>query len=211
MARVLIFVLSVFPFAAQAGANILVMGDSLSAAYGIPKAQGWVSLLQQRLDDLAYPYAVVNASISGETTEGGLRRLPAALDRVKPQLVLIELGANDGLRAQSLQHMRENLTRMVELSRAAGAEVVLFEMRIPPNYGARYSNAFRDSFHQVAQATDAVLVPFFLSAIATDGAHFQDDGIHPTAAAQPQLLDAVWGDIEALLKPAAQSAAAASR
>ncbi len=211
MARVLIFVLSVLPFAAQAGANILVMGDSLSAAYGIPKSQGWVSLLQQRLDDLAYPLTVVNASISGETTEGGLRRLPSALDRVKPQLVLIELGANDGLRAQNLQHMRENLEQMIDLSRAAGADVVLFEMRIPPNYGARYSNAFRDSFHQIAQAADVVLVPFFLSAIAMDAAHFQDDGIHPTAAAQPQLLDAVWNEIETLLGPEPEQAAAASR
>ncbi len=200
MARVLIFLLCVVPFAAQAAPSILVLGDSLSAAYGIPKQQGWVNLLQQRLTAQAFPHQVVNASISGETTDGGLRRLPEALDRSKPQLVLIELGANDGLRVQSLDSMRENLHQMIQLSHQAGAQAVLFEMRIPPNYGARYSKAFRASFQQVAQQAEVPLVPFFLTPIAMDAAMFQDDGIHPTAEAQPLMLEVVWPVIEPLLR-----------
>lgn len=204
MARVLIFFICLVSFAAQASPNILVMGDSLSAAYGVPKAQGWVSLLQQRLSAQSFPHQVINASISGETTEGGLRRLPQALDRAKPAVVLIELGANDGLRVQSLEQMRENLTSMIALSSQAGARVVLFEMRIPPNYGARYSEAFQASFSQVADHTDVPLVPFFLAPIATDPSLFQDDGIHPTAAAQPRMLDVVWPVLEPLLGSASR-------
>lgn len=200
MARVLIFLLCVVPFAAQAAPSILVLGDSLSAAYGIPKQQGWVNLLQQRLTAQAFPHQVVNASISGETTDGGLRRLPEALDRTKPQLVLIELGANDGLRVQSLDSMRENLYQMIQLAHQVGAQAVLFEMRIPPNYGARYSKAFRASFQQVAQQAEVPLVPFFLTPIAMDAAMFQDDGIHPTAEAQPLMLEVVWPVIEPLLR-----------
>ncbi len=179
--------------------TILVLGDSLSAAYGVPKSQGWVALLQQRLEDRGYPQRVVNASISGETTVGGLNRLPALLDRHQPQLVLIELGANDGLRGLALEQLTHNLTRMAVLSRKAGAVPVLFEMRIPSNYGPQYANGFTASFGAVAAAEQAPLVPFFLAAIALDPEAFQDDGIHPRAAVQPQLLDAVWPTLERVL------------
>jgi len=179
--------------------TILVLGDSLSAAYGVPKAQGWVALLQQRLSDRGYPQRVVNASISGETTVGGLNRLPALLDRHTPQLVLIELGANDGLRGLALEQLTANLRRMAALSRKAGAVPVLFEMRIPSNYGPQYANGFTASFHAAAKAEKAAVVPFFLAAIALDPEAFQDDGIHPRAAVQSQLLDAVWPTLERAL------------
>ncbi|MFP5358171.1 MAG: arylesterase [Gammaproteobacteria bacterium] len=178
---------------------ILVVGDSLSAAYGIPRQSGWVSLLATRLDDRGYPHRVVNASVSGETTAGGLSRLPALLDRHAPRLVLLELGGNDGLRAQPPQKMRDNLSRMVQMSRAAGAEPVLFEMRIPANYGPAYAQDFQQSFARVAREQEVTLVPFFLAAIATDERWFQPDGIHPTAEAQPRMLEAVWPVLEPLL------------
>lgn len=179
---------------------LLVVGDSLSAAYGIPVSQGWVALLQQRLQSAGYPQRVVNASVSGETTSGGLNRLPALLDRHQPQVVLIELGANDGLRGLPLKQLNENLTRMATLSRAAGAQSVLFEMHIPINYGPAYSKGFNATFHTVATAQKAPLVPFWLAAIALNPDAFQEDGIHPTVAVQPQMLDAVWPTLEAALK-----------
>ncbi len=188
------------PASAAGSPRVLVFGDSLSAAYGIDKSAGWVALLQDRLKEQAFPHEVVNLSISGETTSGGLRRLPQALDRHRPELVLIELGANDGLRAQSLSAMRDNLRKMIELSQAAGSRVLLFEMRIPPNYGPRYTEAFQRSFGQLSEDTGATLVPFFLMPIAEDPGAFQDDGIHPTAQAQPRLLDTVWPLLEPLLR-----------
>lgn len=175
------------------------MGDSLSAGYGIAIETGWVNLLQQRLRAQGYPHTVVNASISGETTAGGLARLPAALDTHQPEIVLIELGANDGLRGLSLKTLRANLTRLLELSQKAGAQTVLFEMRIPPNYGPAYTAEFQTAFAHVARARRNVLVPFFLAPIALDPTSFQDDGIHPTAAVQPLLLDAVWPHLKPLL------------
>ncbi len=188
------------PASAAGSPRVLVFGDSLSAAYGIDKSAGWVALLQDRLKEQAFPHEVVNLSISGETTSGGLRRLPQALDRHRPELVLIELGANDGLRAQSLSAMRDNLRKMIELSQAAGSRVLLFEMRIPPNYGPRYTEGFQRSFGQLSEDTGATLVPFFLMPIAEDPGAFQDDGIHPTAQAQPRLLDTVWPLLEPLLR-----------
>jgi len=187
------------PNAAWAAPTVLVFGDSLSAGYGVPIEKAWVALLQQRLRAQGYPQTVVNASVSGDTTAGGLARLPAALSRHKPELVLVELGANDGLRGLSLKKMRGNLTRMAQLSRTAGARVLLFEMRIPPNYGAAYAEEFRKSFAQVAKEQKTGLVPFFLAPIALDPDSFQDDGLHPTAEAQPQLLDAVWPHLKPLL------------
>ena len=182
-----------------ASPQIVVLGDSLSAAYGIDQKQAWVALLQQRLQQQGYAHKVRNVSVSGETTAGGLRRLTAILQGSQPEIVLIELGANDGLRAQSLDEMQNNLQRMVELSQAQGAQVLLFEMRIPPNYGPRYTESFRSRFHQVSQKTGAELLPFFLSAIAANPKMFLDDGIHPTQAAQPLLLDTVWERLEPLL------------
>lgn len=181
--------------------TILVLGDSLSAAYGIAPQDGWVALLQAQLSAQDYPHRVVNKSISGETTAGGLARLPEALAQTRPVLTLIELGANDGLRAQPLAAMRERLGQMISLARQAGSTVALFEMRIPANYGARYAQAFHASFAAVAQEHNAVLVPFFLQQIALDPNAFQDDGIHPTAAVQTTLLNAVWPSIKPLLAP----------
>lgn len=179
---------------------ILVMGDSLSAAYGINVNRGWVALLRERLQHSGYLQQVVNASVSGETTAGGLQRLPAALKEHQPQIVLIELGANDGLRGQSLKVMRGNLEKMVQLSRKAKARPVLFEMRIPANYGETYTSGFQNSFISVAQKAKLPMVPFWLGGIAGDPKNFQDDGIHPTEAVQSQLLDAVWPTLKPLLK-----------
>lgn len=179
--------------------TVLVLGDSLSAGYGLDAGEGWVSLLEQKLKSEGLPHRLINASVSGETTAGGLARLPALLDRHKPAIVLIELGANDGLRALPLKQLRSNLERLVDTTRNAGAEPVLFEMRIPENYGASYTEAFTRSFHEVAQAREAALVPFLLAAIATDPDAFQDDGIHPSAASQPRILELIWPSLAPLL------------
>ena len=179
--------------------TVLVLGDSLSAGYGLDAGDGWVSLLEQKLKTEGLPHQLVNASVSGETTAGGLARLPALLDRHKPAIVLIELGANDGLRALPLKQLRSNLERLVDTTRKAGAEPVLFEMRIPENYGVSYTEAFTRSFHEVAQAREAALVPFLLAAIATDPDAFQDDGIHPSAASQPRILELIWPSLAPLL------------
>lgn len=193
--------------ASAASPVILVLGDSLSAAYGIPQSAGWVALLQQRLADEGLPHRVVNASVSGETSTGGLTRLPALLDRHRPDLVLIELGGNDGLRGQPIARLKENLHSMIRLSREAGARPVLFEMRIPSNYGPAYTEAFFRSFSEVGEQAQVPVVPFFLAAIAEDEAWFQPDGIHPTEAAQVKMLDAVWPHLQPLLDPVRASAA----
>jgi acyl-CoA thioesterase I len=202
MRRLLFILVLCFAGSASGAAPpaILVMGDSLSAAYGIPLERGWVQLLQQRLEQQGYPHRVVNGSVSGETTAGGLARLPAALDRHRPAVVLIELGANDGLRGLPLAELRKNLRELARLSRAAGARPVLFEMRIPPNYGPAYAEGFFRAFGEVATASGAALVPFFLEPIAFNPEAFQDDGIHPTVDVQPLLLDRVWPVLEPLLK-----------
>jgi acyl-CoA thioesterase-1 len=178
---------------------ILVWGDSLSSAYGLPIESGWVRLLQERLRTQGYPHQVVNGSVTGETTAGGLSRLAAALDRHHPQLVLIELGGNDGLRGLKLSQLRANLRAMVRRCRFAGARVLLFEMRMPPNYGADYTDGFQKAFADVARAEGATLVPFFLAAIVDDPAGFQEDGIHPSIHSQPVMLDAVWPVLHPLL------------
>lgn len=186
---------------------ILVLGDSLGASYGVTTGQGWVALLQERIRSAGYPHRVVNASISGETTGGGLARLPAALDRERPQIVLIELGGNDGLRGLPVKVLRDNLDAMATLAKQAGARPVIFEMRVPSNYGEAYSDAFGKAFGEVARRHDAPLVPFFLLPIAFDRDAFQDDGIHPTAAAQPRLLDAAWPTLKPLLDGVGRAAA----
>ena len=175
------------------------MGDSLSAAYGINVDRGWVALLRQHLQKAGYPQQVVNASVSGETTTGGLSRLPAALKEHHPKIVLIELGANDGLRGQPLTTMRANLEKMASLSRASKAQPVLFEMRIPSNYGETYATGFQTSFATLAKKMKLPMVPFWLGTLVSGTQWFQDDGIHPTEAAQPQLLDAVWPTLQPLL------------
>lgn len=175
----------------QPGITVLVFGDSLSAAYGLAESDGWVQLLQAELDKLESNVTVFNASISGETTAGGLLRLPAAIERFQPDIVVLELGGNDGLRGQSLKAMRENLSAMTTIAQQASAEVLILGMRIPPNYGPVYTERFYDTFSDVAQEHNAYLVPFFLEPIATSRDFFQRDGIHPTAQAQPLLMQVV--------------------
>lgn len=185
----------------QAGSPaILVLGDSLSAAYGIPADQGWVSLLQRRLAERGFPHRVVNSSISGDTTSGGLSRLPAALRRDQPTIVIVELGANDGLRGQPLMEMTANLARIIELSQQAGAQVLLAEMRIPPNYGPLYTQKFQATFSELAKRYNALLIPFLLDGVAGNPALIQEDGLHPRASAQPRILDQVWSVLESALK-----------
>lgn len=190
------------PATADAGPApvILVLGDSLSAGYGLDAGTGWVALLEQKLKTQGFAHRVVNASISGETTAGGLARLPRLLDRHRPRLVLVELGGNDGLRALPLTALRANLERIVDLSTQSGATAVLFEMRIPENYGATYTEAFARTFGQVAGHKTVPLVPFLLASFASDPNAFQPDGIHPSAAVQPKILDTVWPAIAPLLK-----------
>lgn len=178
--------------------TLLVFGDSLSAAYGLSVDQGWVHLLGQRAAGLGW--RVVNASVSGETTAGGLSRLPEDLKRHKPDMVLIELGANDALRGLSLPAMRVHLENMVRLVREAKAQPVLIGMMIPPNYGIDYAVEFRQSFAKVAENNRIALVPFLLKGLETRRDYFQPDQVHPVAAAQPVILDNVWPVVEPLLK-----------
>jgi len=179
--------------------TILVVGDSLSAAYGIREDAGWVALLQERLLDSGHPHRVVNASITGDTTAGARARLPAALDLHRPSLVVLELGGNDGLRGLSLRAMRENLIELVRLSRAAGARVLLLGMRLPPNYGLAYTAAFERVYRRVADGEGVALVPFFLEGVAETLELMQADGIHPGEQAQPLMLEQVWPALEELL------------
>lgn len=187
-AAVLLFLLAL-PVHAQ---NILLVGDSISAAFGLEIREGWVALLEQRLTEEGYPHQVVNASVSGDTTAGGLARLPALLAEVDPALVIIELGGNDGLRALPLSNMKQNLSAMISLSQESGADVLLLGMMIPPNYGPRYADGFARVFQDVAEEHDVALVPFLLEGVGGVEGMMQEDGVHPTAAAQPLLLDNAW-------------------
>lgn len=179
--------------------TILVLGDSLSAAYGISDQQGWVSLLDDKLNDNGYTHKVVNASISGDTTQDALSRLDSTLERHEPDIVIVELGGNDGLRAFTVDAIEHNLTRILETIRENGAKIVLAGIRIPSNYGPAYTESFEGLYPKLAEAFDAALVPFFMKGVATDPGLMQDDGIHPNAAAQPRLLDNVWPVLEPLL------------
>lgn len=172
--------------------TLLVLGDSLSASYGIAQQSGWVTLLQKRLNQSGYKVSVVNASISGDTTAGGRARLPRALETHKPDLVLLELGGNDGLQGLPVAHMRRNLEEMIDLAHGSGAQVLLLGIRVPPNYGHRYSDMFEQAFLKIAEAKNVPLVPFILQDVAENKSLMQRDGIHPTAAAQPTILDNIW-------------------
>jgi len=183
---------------------ILVMGDSLSAAYGIDVEDGWVNLLQARLDAQNCSVRVINASVSGETSSGGLARLPALLDRYTPSLVVLELGGNDGLRGQPLSALHSNLTEMIKLSRNAGAQTVLAGMQIPPSYGRRYADQFAQIYPTLAEQHALALIPFLLENVATDLNLMQRDGIHPAAEAQPRILDNVWRSLQPLLEQGGQ-------
>lgn len=179
--------------------NILVLGDSISAAYGMSLDQGWVALLAGRIAQEHSQYQVVNASISGETSAGAAARLPRLLEFHQPVVVIVELGGNDGLRGYPVKRLRDNLRSIVDQASASGAGVLMLAMEIPPNYGARYSQAFRASFVKIANETGVALSPFMLDGVATDASLMQADGIHPTAAAQPLLLANVWPHLEPLL------------
>lgn len=178
---------------------ILVIGDSLSAEYGLRRDSGWVALLQKRLDDEGLAYQIQNASISGDTSSGGLSRLPNALAQHQPALVIIELGSNDALRGLSLDMTEQNLDSMVQMSLDADAQALLLGMQIPPNYGPKYAEQFRMSFVNVAQKYDIGLVPFLLEGVAMDRDLFQADGIHPNEQAQPRLAENVWTELRPLL------------
>ena len=183
---------------AQQG-TLLVIGDSLSAAYGIDVNEGWVALLSDRLAAEGYPLRVINSSVSGDTSANGLSRLPTLLADYQPAIVIIELGGNDGLRGLSLKELKSNLTQMVEQSQAAGAQVLVLGVQIPSNYGAGYTRLFSDTFVQVADEGSTALVPSFMSGMETSIELFQDDGIHPSAKAQPLLLDNTWTELKPLL------------
>ncbi|MDF3936095.1 arylesterase [Pseudomonas citronellolis] len=186
--------------AQQAAAQtLLVVGDSISAGLGVDTGQGWVALLDNRLKQEGLDYRVVNASISGDTSAGGLARLPALLSTDKPSVVVIELGGNDGLRGQPPQQLQQNLASMVAASRQAGAKVLLLGMQLPPNYGERYTRAFAQVYRQVAEQGGVPLVPFFLEGVGGVPQMMQADGIHPAAVAQPRLLDNVWPQLKPLL------------
>lgn len=179
--------------------TLLILGDSISAGYGLQPGQGWVDLLRKRLEAQDYAYQVINASISGETTQGGLTRLPELLRQHQPDLVLLELGGNDGLRGLPLHLMQNNLSRMIDLSRNAGATPVLLGIQLPPNYGRRFTAAFAAVFPDLAEQKQVPVVPFILEKIAIYPELMQDDGIHPKAQAQRQLLDNIWPTLEPLL------------
>lgn len=170
---------------------VLVIGDSISAAFGIPAQEGWVALLEKDLQQSVPAAQIINASISGDTTQGGLTRLPALLDQHHPSLTIIELGGNDGLRGTPIKHIKQNLKQMVELAQSAGSKVLLLGMQIPPNYGPRYTELFKAMYVELADELSTDLVPFLLEGVADKPELMQADGIHPKAQAQPILFEQV--------------------
>lgn len=180
--------------------TLLVVGDSLSAEYGLKRGSGWVDLLAKRLSEQYPNFQVANASISGDTTSGGMARLPALLERHQPDIVVIELGSNDALRGLSLQMTEQNMRGMTQRAQQAGAQVLLVGMQIPPNYGRDYTQRFAAVFPTVAKSENAHLVPFFMDGIAVDRNQFQADGIHPNEQAQPALLNNVWAALRPILE-----------
>lgn len=187
-------------FAATPQRTLLVFGDSLSAAYGLRPEQGWVALLQQRLMKEGYGYQVVNASVSGETTAGGRARLQRALEQHKPSIVVLELGANDGLRGLPVKEARANLEAMIATIRGSGAKVLLLGILIPPNYGQPYAAAFAQMYRDLAAGLKLPFLPFLLEGVALDPRLMQDDGLHPRAEAGPRVLDNVWQHLRPLLE-----------
>ncbi len=204
LVRSILFAVAAWLLASIALANqntLLVVGDSLSAAYGVPSEKAWVQLLRERLDQNGLSqWQVVNASISGETTDGGARRLPALLAENNPDVVVIELGGNDGLRGFPPQVIESNLAEMITLVQDSGAQAILVGMQIPPNYGQRYTEMFAKIYPKLSDQYDTALVPFFLQGIYDQAGMMQDDGIHPSEAAQPKLLENVWPVLENTLE-----------
>jgi acyl-CoA thioesterase-1 len=194
-----LFFLLFFAAPAFATGPVLVLGDSLSAAYRIDPDAGWVTLLSQRLKTQSPSVEVVNASISGETTSGGLSRLPPLLAHNKPRAVLVELGANDALRGLPIEQIRKNLDAIIKASRDAGAKVVLLGIELPVNYGPQYRTALREMYRDVASEFNVPLVPFLLDGVAQDAKLMQDDGMHPLAAGEPKVLENVWPTLRAAI------------
>lgn len=194
-----LILLPLVAISSHAASTILVYGDSLSAAYGLSTQQGWVSLMGERLKNEHLPYQVVNASISGETTAGGVSRLKQTIAAQKPQVLILALGANDGLRGLPVEAMQQNLSNMLTLAKQNNIQVLLVGMRIPPNYGPQYTQAFHQTFIDLAQQFKIKLVPFLLENVAGKPALNQDDGIHPTAEAQPIILETVWKTLQTML------------
>jgi len=201
MIRLLVLALWLgFPLAANAAATILVFGDSISASYGLPADAGWVNLLRQRLDELTPGFKVINASISGETAAGGKRRIEGALDKHRPDIVILELGGNDGLRGARIESLKSDLEVMVAASLKRNAQVVLVGMRVPPNYGSVYARKFESVYPAVAKKHRVALVPFLFEGFGERHELFQSDGIHPTREAQPLMLETVWKVLAPLVK-----------
>ncbi|MCP1519434.1 acyl-CoA thioesterase-1 [Pseudomonas migulae] len=182
-----------------AAGTVLIVGDSISAGFGLDTREGWVSLLEQRLKREGFDDKVINASISGDTSAGGRARLPALLAEHKPELVILELGGNDGLRGMLPTQLQQNLAAMINSSKASGAKVLLLGMQLPPNYGVRYNKAFAEAFSNVATEKKIPLVPFFLDGVGGHPDLMQSDGLHPTAGAQDKLLENVWPTLKPLL------------
>lgn len=196
---VALFILLVSPSFAATEPVILVYGDSLSAGYGLARKDSWVSLLEERLRAGKFAHRVVNASISGETSAGGVSRIGSALDRHRPRILLLALGANDGLRGLPVEEMRANLDRILVAARAAGVRVLLVGMRLPPNYGAAYTRAFHAAFADLARRHRTAFIPFLLEGFADRHEYFQADGLHPNAQAQPLIAETVWPALAPLL------------
>ncbi len=200
--RLLFVILLSWSGLAAAQDTILVYGDSLSAAYGISQQKGWVALLQERLKAKKFDYTVVNASISGETTSGGATRIDDTLRRTQPRIVVLALGANDGLRGLPVVQMKTNLGKIIQAAKREDAKVLVAGMHLPPNYGPRYADEFHAAFGDLAKRYKTAYVPFLLDGMATERSYFQADQMHPTAEAQPIILDTVWRKLEPLLKRA---------
>jgi len=195
---VLLLVLVNLPLSASAN-TILIVGDSLSAAYGMPLEKGWVRLLQQRLADDHYPYTIVNASISGDTTANALNRLPQAMTRHQPAIVILELGGNDGLRGLSLTEMKRNLAAMIQTARRHEVEVLLIGVQLPPNYGPRYTQRFHAVYHELAQEYGLALLASLVDGVGTQTELMQNDSIHPNSKAQPLIVTRVWQQLRPLI------------
>ena len=199
MRRLLIALALLAPALACASPTILVYGDSLSAAYGISQKEGWVALLEERLRQKHVDYTVANASISGETSSGGASRIAATLAKAKPRIVILELGANDGLRGLPVAQMRDNLDAIVRAAQRQGSRVLLLGMKMPPNYGPQYTREFERAYADLARRRRTALVPFMLEGVAGRRELIQEDGLHPTAQAQPAILENVWKGLAPLL------------
>ncbi|MCG8041860.1 MAG: arylesterase [Candidatus Thiodiazotropha endolucinida] len=198
--KLLLFLFLSVPAVTLAQTTLLVVGDSLSAGYGVTTEVRWVNLLSQRLNAHCGPFQVINASVSGDTSQGGLSRLPALLSKHEPTVVIIELGGNDGLRGINSRAMHDNLQRMVSRAKQAGAAVLLLGVRLPANYGPEFTNAFHQVYYDVSEAESVPLIPFFLKGVALDMSLMQNDGIHPNDKAQPILEENVWAGLRPLLK-----------